>query len=156
METMNYPIVIHKDPDSDYGVCVPDLPGCFSAGSSIDEAIAMAMEAIELHMEGLIEAGQPVPRPQSIECHRRNPDYRGGIWALICVDPANLRLNAKRINITMPKRVLDAVDRAAADESDTRSGLLTKAAVAYMAAQQRKPLKPPARTRIPHRGRRSA
>ncbi len=45
--------VIHKDPDSDYGVTVPDLPGCFSAGSTIDEAMAMAREAIELHVEGL-------------------------------------------------------------------------------------------------------
>jgi predicted RNase H-like HicB family nuclease len=38
--TMYFPIAIHKDPDSDYGVTVPDLPGCFSAGSTIDEAIA--------------------------------------------------------------------------------------------------------------------
>ena len=35
---MNYPIVIHKDADSDYGVTVPDLPGCFSAGKTLDES----------------------------------------------------------------------------------------------------------------------
>ena len=58
---MNYPIVIHKDKRSDYGVTVPDLPGCFSAGGTLDEALAMAKEAIELHLEGLIEEGQPIP-----------------------------------------------------------------------------------------------
>ena len=47
---MNYPIVLHKDSDSDFGVSVPDLPGCFSAGATIDEAVDMAKEAIELHL----------------------------------------------------------------------------------------------------------
>ena len=35
---MRYPIVIHKDPESCYGVTVPDLPGCFSAGNTVEEA----------------------------------------------------------------------------------------------------------------------
>lgn len=110
---MNYPIVIHKDPASDYGVTVPDLPGCFSAGSTLDEALAMAREAVELHLEGLIEDGQPVPPPSRAEDHRGNPDYRGGIWAIVQIDPGHLRLKAKRINITVPERILDAIDRTA-------------------------------------------
>jgi predicted RNase H-like HicB family nuclease len=62
---MNYPIIISKQPRSDYGVVVPDLPGCISAGRTLDEAMHMAHEAIELHLEGLIEQGQvpPLPRP---------------------------------------------------------------------------------------------
>ena len=50
---MRYPIVIHKDTDSDYGVIVPDLPGCFSAGTTLDEAMSMAQDAIECHIGGL-------------------------------------------------------------------------------------------------------
>ena len=46
---MRYPVVIHKDPDSDYGITVPDVPGCFSAGETIDEALNGAAEAIECH-----------------------------------------------------------------------------------------------------------
>jgi predicted RNase H-like HicB family nuclease len=80
---MNYPVVLHKDSDSDYGVTVPDLPGCFSAGKTVDEALAMAKEAIELHLEGLIDEGQPVPRPGSIEHHRENSAYSGGTWATV-------------------------------------------------------------------------
>ena len=51
---MRYPVVIHKDSDSDYGVTVPDLLGCFTAGDTIDDAIAQATEAIECHIEGLV------------------------------------------------------------------------------------------------------
>lgn len=129
---MNYPIVIHKDEDSDYGVTVPDLPGCFSAGRTLDEAIAMAQEAIELHLEGLIEDGEPIPEPGRIEDHQSNRLYKGGTWAVVSIAPSHLRVKAKRVNITMPERVLDAVDRFADAENETRSGLLTKAAVAYI------------------------
>ena len=133
---MIYPIVIHKDKDSDFGVTVPDLPGCFSAGGTLDEAISMAREAIELHLEGLIADGQVIPRPHSIETHRANPDYRGGVWALVKVDTENLRIHARRINVTIPQRVLDAVDRVATAEHETRSGLLTKAATEYVNAHK--------------------
>ncbi len=134
---MNYPIVIHKDKDSDYGVTVPDLPGCFSAGGTLDEAIAMAQEAIELHLEGLIEDGQVIPKPSRIEDCKGKREFKGGIWAVVSISPSSLRVEAKRINITMPRRILDAVDRFAEAENETRSGLLTKAATAYI--DRRKP-----------------
>ena len=129
---MNYPIVIHKERGSDYGVTVPDLPGCFTAGRTLDEALAMAQEAVELHLEGLIEHGEVVPRPGTIEDCSRSPRYKGGTWAVVSVSPARLRLKAKRINISIPKRVLEAVDRFAEAENETRSGLLVKAATAYI------------------------
>ncbi len=89
---MNYPVVIHKDPDSDYGVTVPDLPGCFSAGETLDEALGMAKEAIELHIEGLIAEGVPIPAPQPIEHHRlHNKDC---IWAVVNAGPVGLQKRA--------------------------------------------------------------
>ena len=134
---MQYPIVIHKDKDSDYGVTVPDLPGCFSAGTTVDEAMAMAKEAIELYLEYLIEEGKPVPPPGSVEQYKGKRPYRGGTWALVSIDRAGLRLKSKRINITMPERVLDAVDRFAEREGKTRSGLLAEAVSKYIEAKQR-------------------
>jgi predicted RNase H-like HicB family nuclease len=83
---MYFPIAIHKDPDSDYGVTVPDLPGCFSAGSTVDEAMLMAAEAIELYLETLIEEGRDLPFPSEVETLKRNPDYADAIWALVDVD----------------------------------------------------------------------
>jgi predicted RNase H-like HicB family nuclease len=62
-----YVALIHKDPDSDYGVSFPDLPGCVTAGSMLDEAITMAEEALALHMEGLLEDGEDVPAPMPAE-----------------------------------------------------------------------------------------
>ena len=129
---MNYPIVIHKDRRSDYGVTVPDLPGCFTAGRTLDEALAMAREAIELHLEGLIEQGQEVPRPGALEDYRDDPRYKSGTWAVVSIAPADLRIKARRINVSIPERVLDAVDRFAKTENETRSGLLVKAATAYI------------------------
>jgi len=129
---MNFPVVIHKDPKSDYGVIVPDLPGCFSAGRTIDEALAMAREAIELHLEGLVEEGQTIPESGAIEDYKDRPEFRGGVWAVVSIFPAGLRVKARRINISLPERVLEIVDGAAKAENETRSGLLVKAVRAYV------------------------
>ena len=142
---MNFPIVIHKDRGSDYGVTVPDLPGCFTAGTTLDEAIAMAKEAIELHLEGLIEEGQPVPKPGTAEQYKDAPEFRGGVWAVVSISPARLRVKAKRINISIPERVLDIVDSIARAENETRSGLLVKAVGAYVRKT------PKRRTKLPGR-----
>jgi len=130
---MRYPVVIHKDLDSDYGVTIPDLPGCFSAGETIDDALAQAAEAIECHVEGLLLDKEPLPLPTSIEQHRGNPDYTEGIWAIVPVDIAKLSGKAKRINITMPERLLTLVDTYASEHGETRSGLIAEAAMAYIA-----------------------
>jgi predicted RNase H-like HicB family nuclease len=83
---LKFNIVIHKDPESDYGVTVPDLPGCFSAGSSVDEALNMAKEAIELHLQGMQRDGETIPSAIPVERHRRNPLYQDGMWAVVEVD----------------------------------------------------------------------
>lgn len=129
---MNYPVVIHKDKKSDYGVSVPDLPGCVSAGKTVDDALAMIREAIELHLEGLIEEDGVVPLPSAIEDLRDNPDYADGTWAIVTVDESTLRVKIARVGITMPQRVLDAIDRHAKATGETRSGLLARAAVRYI------------------------
>ena len=105
---MKYPIVLDKDEYSDYGVTIPDLPGCFSAGASIEEAIAMAQEAAECHIEGLLMDAEPVPLPSPVEEYKENPDYQNCLWALIDVDLSKLSLKSKRINITLPERLLTA------------------------------------------------
>jgi predicted RNase H-like HicB family nuclease len=131
---MRYPIVIHKDQKSDYGVSIPDLPGCFSAGSTIEEAINMAQEAAECHIEGLLIDSEPVPVPTGIEAHRDNPDFEKGFWALVEVDITKLSLKSKRINITMPERLINTVDQYAKRYGSSRSGLLSQAVTEYMAS----------------------
>ena len=132
---MRYPIVIHKDDVSGYGVTVPDLPGCFSAGDTLEDAIESACEAVACHLEGLLMDGEAIPPKASFEDHRVSGDYEDGVWVLVNVDVSKLSSKAKRINITVPERVLAIVDRAAAREGETRSGLLARAALRYVAQQ---------------------
>ena len=132
---MRFPIVVHKDADSGYGVTVPDLPGCFSAGDTLDEVIESAREAIACHIEGLLLDGEPVPAKASLEAHQANDDYRGGVWAIADVDMSKLSSKTKRINITLPERVLAIVDQAAVREGQSRSGLLARAALSYLQRQ---------------------
>jgi predicted RNase H-like HicB family nuclease len=61
---MRYLVVVEKGPNS-YGAYVPDLPGCAVAANTRDEALTLIREAIEFHIEGLRESGQPIPAPSS-------------------------------------------------------------------------------------------
>ena len=129
---MNYPVIIHKDTESDYGVTVPDLPGCFTAGESMDEALMMAKEAIETHLEGLTLDKEPIPPATTIEDLQRSGEYSDGTWALIEIDLSKLAVNVRRINITMPENVIAAADEYAKSHHISRSGLLTQAVTEYI------------------------
>jgi antitoxin HicB len=61
METRNYRILLHHEPEGGYTVTVPTLPGCVTYGEDIPQAIHMAREAIELYIESLVTHGEPVP-----------------------------------------------------------------------------------------------
>jgi predicted RNase H-like HicB family nuclease len=67
MQQRQYIALIHKDPDSDYGISFPDLPGVVSAGKTLDEAREMGAEALELHLEGMAADGDTTPEPSSLE-----------------------------------------------------------------------------------------
>jgi predicted RNase H-like HicB family nuclease len=116
-----YPATIDKDPDSDYGVVFPDFPGCVSAGSTIDEAITMAAEALALHVTGMIEDGEALPPPTPADAIIADPDVR-----MICIVmvPVTMPAKIKRINITIDERLLAQIDAV----SKNRSGFLADAA----------------------------
>jgi len=61
---MRYMVVLEQGPTS-FGAYVPDLPGCIAAGESERETLQLIREAIEFHLEGLKEEGQPLPVPHS-------------------------------------------------------------------------------------------
>ena len=133
---MRYPVIIHKDPTSAYGVTVPDLPGCFSAGDSLDDALHLTIEAIECHVEGLLLDGETIPPKKTLEEHQANPDFAGGLWAVVEVDLSKLSGKTRRVNITLPERVLILMDHYASEHGKTRSGLIAQAAVEYIAKRQ--------------------
>ena len=148
---MRYPIAIEPgDRKHAWGVVVPDLPGCCSAGDSLDEAIANAPEAITLWLEDHVERIGAPPMPSPIDELRKDRRFRGWIWAVVDVDLSKLADRTERINITMSKRLLRRVDAHARKMGETRSGLLARGAMELMAVAQtadRAPKRPARRRR---------
>ncbi len=79
----SYIALIHKERESDFGVSFPDFPGCVTAGSTLQKAIDMAAEALELHIEGMVEEGLTVPEPSSIEATMADLGNRDGVAVLL-------------------------------------------------------------------------
>ena len=132
---MNFAVVAHKDENSGFGVTVPDLPGCFSAGETMDGALGNTREAILCHIEGLLVDGEKMPAPLPIDTHQKNKDFADGIWAVVSVDLSQLSGKAKRINIKIPTRILSQIDEFANKEGETISALLVTAAMEYMSGK---------------------
>jgi len=109
---MRYPIAIELGTETTaFGVIVPDLPGCFSAGDTLDEAMVGAEEAAAAWIDAALDAGSAIPRPSSLEALRRLPDYAGWTLGVITLGPALLDNAVERVNITLPRRVLKRLDR---------------------------------------------
>ena len=123
---MLYIGLIHRDPGSEYGVSFPDFPGCVTAGVSLEEARIMAQEALTLHVEGMLEDGEALPAPSSLDDLLADPENAGSV-AVLAVAPARSS-KAIRVNITLPEDVLIRIDAFARDQGLTRSGFLASAA----------------------------
>ena len=124
---MRFPVVLHTDDGTRYGVTVPDLPGCFSGGDTFDAALTSAAQAIDLHLEGLTEDGHDVPASQPIGYHQKNPDYAGGVWALVEVDVTRFEGKAEDQH-HIARRLLARIDEYARSHGASRSGFLAEAA----------------------------
>lgn len=127
---MRYPIVIEPGSETTaFGVIFPDLPGCFSAGDTLDEAIQNASDAAALWIENALDSGEKVPEPSSFDEVRSNSEWKGWIFALVDVDPMLFDTSAERVNITLPRRVLARLDRCAKAEGKSRSGFIARLAM---------------------------
>ena len=80
---MDYVAIIHKDPDSDFGVSFPDFPSCITAGRTLDEAKAMALEALTGHIEVMREGGEPVPAPSTLDKVMSHPQFQDDVAFLV-------------------------------------------------------------------------
>jgi predicted RNase H-like HicB family nuclease len=126
---MRYAAFIHKDPDSAYGVIFPEVPGCFSAGDTLDEAMSNAVEALAFHIRGIETDGDPVPVPRPLDEIVSDPalaeDREGAIIASI---PLIRDLGSTtRINVSLDLGLLEAIDSEARHRKQTRSALIASA-----------------------------
>lgn len=127
---LKYPVAIETgDETTAFGVVVPDLPGCFSAGDTLDEAVENIKEAISLWIETVLDDDGTVPAPGQLSDHVKNQEFTGWLWAVVEVDGALLDDHSERVNISMPRRILSRIDRYAIAHGETRSGFLVNAAL---------------------------
>jgi predicted RNase H-like HicB family nuclease len=124
---MRYPILIEPGTEtSAFGVIVPDLPGCFSAGDTLDEAMQAAEEAAAAWIDTALDSGRSIPAPSSLTALREQPEHEGWSFGVITIDPAALDDSTDRVNITLPRRILKRLDAMAKANGESRSGYVAE------------------------------
>lgn len=125
---MRYPIFVEPgDKKHAFGVVVPDLPGCFSAGDSLDEALTNAREAVATWLESQLDHGEAIPVPTTLDAHFK--DYKGWLPSVVEIDLADVLGEVERINVSLPKRVLRRLDQQARLANESRSAYIAKLAL---------------------------
>jgi predicted RNase H-like HicB family nuclease len=142
---MEYIAYLHKEKNSDFGVSFPDFPGCVTAGKTLEEARLMAVEALTLHMAGMMEDAEAIPEPSTLDDLVKDPAMRGAVAFLVSAEPPEKTV---RINITARESQLDTIDRLARSRGMTRSAYMVQSAVRR--GETRKQVK-----RVTTRGKRS-
>jgi predicted RNase H-like HicB family nuclease len=127
---MRYIALIHKEPESVYGVSFPDVPGCISAGDTIDEAVRNAVEALSGHIRLMEADGEAIPSPRDFDAIMNDPDLvedrKGAMTTVIPL--VRDRGSTTRVNVSFDLGLLEAIDAAASARGQTRSAFLASAA----------------------------
>jgi len=124
--------VIYKEEHSDYGIAYPDLPGCVSAGSTLEELEPLAREGLALHIDGILEDGEQLPERRSFEEIYNEVKNHEGFLGVTLVSVPN-KNNRVRVNISVTEYELGIIDTTAAMHNLDRSSFLTAAARAIAA-----------------------
>jgi predicted RNase H-like HicB family nuclease len=125
--TARYPIAIEQGSEGTaFGIVVPDLPGCFSAGDTLDDAMMGVEEAVAAWIDAALDAGDTIPAPSSLDVIQADAIYSGWTFAVVSVDPGLLDDTIERVNITLPRRVLKRLDALARAAGESRSGYIAQ------------------------------
>ncbi|MFE3839398.1 type II toxin-antitoxin system HicB family antitoxin [Pseudogemmobacter sonorensis] len=121
-----YIAIVHQDGDSAFGLTFPDLPGCFAAADDWNSIPAAAADALDLWFED-----QPDVEPSSLDALRKRPDVAKAVAAgavLLPVPYIPADTAVQRVNITMERGLLRAIDETAKERGMNRSSFLASAA----------------------------
>jgi predicted RNase H-like HicB family nuclease len=118
---MEYIAYLHKERKSDYGVSFPDFPGCITAGKTLEEARKMAAEALSFHIAGMLEDGDQIPQPSTLDELQKDPAMKGAVAFLVEVNPQEKTV---RVNITARESQIAEIDRRAAAAKQSRSSYI--------------------------------
>ena len=120
-----YIALIHKDAGSDYGVSFPDFPGCITAGTTLDDARSMAIEALTFHVDGMTADNEPLPEPSSLDAIMSDNANRDGVAILI--DAPTAAKAPVQLSITLAGDLVERIDRTAQADGLTRSEFIARA-----------------------------
>jgi predicted RNase H-like HicB family nuclease len=123
---MEYIAYLHKDKNSDFGVSFPDLPGCVTAGRTLEEARKLAGEALNLHLAGMLEDGAKLPKASTLDELAGDPAMRGAVAFLV---EAEAPEKTVRVNVTARESQLQTIDRLARKHGMTRSAYMVQSAI---------------------------
>ena len=126
---MRYVSFIHRD-EAGFGVSFPDFPGCVSVGATIDDAVRQGSEALAFHVEGLVDSGEMIPTPRLIDAIKADSELAD--WRrhadLVLIPLLLDRGSSRRVNISLDRGLLEAIDDEARQRRMTRSAFLATAA----------------------------
>ncbi|MDD5699526.1 MAG: type II toxin-antitoxin system HicB family antitoxin [Victivallaceae bacterium] len=129
----NFTALLHGvDEPGSISVSFPDFPGCVSCGDTVDEALRNGREALEFHLEGMLEDNLPVPEhSDKNEVAQYIKECKESVYpALIEVEiPETCK---ERVNITLPRYVLHRIDDYTEQHHLKRSAFLSQAALQYI------------------------
>ena len=130
LKVKSYPAILEPTKDG-YSVFFPDLPGAISAGDDYEDAIKNAEECLSLHLYGMITDSEKLPKPSNMSKILKGLD-KGELATLIHPDIFGVKARqedkAIRVNISLPKSLLEAIDSRAHQLGIDRSKLIQKAA----------------------------
>ncbi len=127
MIVTDYIAYLHKDRNSDFGVSFPGFRGCITAGRTLEEAHRMAAEALALHITEMVEDGETVPEPSTLDTLAGDPALKDAVAFLVHVEPESER--TVRINITVRAKQVDLIDQLARKADMTRSAYMVQSAL---------------------------
>jgi predicted RNase H-like HicB family nuclease len=127
-----YPAILNKDTESDYSLHFPDLPGCVTAGRTIEEALFAAREALTAHLEVLVELRRRPPRPTSLYDLERSPNRGEGVAVMIEPWPAAKEDEPVPVQIKLTARQMRGLDSVGASVHKTRDQLIEAAVAAFL------------------------
>ena len=118
--------------ESGFSVTFPDFPGCISAGDDFDDAFRMAHEALSFHVDGLLEDGDNIPAPRSLEEVKKSwEDWKvwekDGNFLVTKIALLPTRTKAARFNITMDEDLVEEIDSVTKNRSAFLAGAARKA-----------------------------
>jgi len=127
--------LVRKEPETGYGIDFPDFPGCISGGDTLEECLASGREALQVHVQFMLDEGMEIPAPQSLDAVLADPESHDALAVLVDLPP--VRGKAVRVNITLDEYLLTEIDRAASARHMNRSKFLAWAASRALGAEDK-------------------